>query len=426
MIKQHVLDTACHEYISKSSEETLYHISEIMLERSVFARFSCNNLQIFYNYAIKHGIYFMEEKIGKKIRAERERKKISQERLAQALGWSHHQIVSEIEQGNREIKAWELYEIAKFLNVNIDVLLGSKEQTHRHILWRQKPTEHQELIKAESIFNTECDNYNFIEEVVRGHAQFIHKQLPQITIDVKKYTLSEAYQLAESIRDNIPLGDFPASQLIRVLEEYGVKFIVLQDEISSPAACCRSDKGNFIFLNGRDVESRQLFSIAHELFHLITWDNEMLQLLEKNKQLHEKNEQLANAFAAGLLIPSEKLQIEVRKINPQCHISGPDVIALSELFQVSKDAMLYRMLNTRLISKKHHEELQKLLQHIPSSKHAGQTNTKILKSKLVRQVYLAYEHVKISRAKAAKLLHIDLCDVSDFFSEYGFVEFNAV
>jgi|GEM_PF-6346482 len=91
----------------------------------------------------------MKTDIGQRIKAERERKKISQEKLAIALGWNHHQIVSEVEQGKREVKAWELYEIAKFLHVDIDLLMGSQElQEQPYVLWRQKPTQDEKILEA--------------------------------------------------------------------------------------------------------------------------------------------------------------------------------------------------------------------------------------------------------------------------------------
>ncbi len=71
-----------------------------------------------------------------------------------------------------------------------------------------------------------------------------------------------------------------------------------------------------------------------------------------NPKIHEKNEQLANAFAAGLLIPQEKIRAEAARNCANQPISASDVIALAEKFQVSKDAMLYRMLNVNLITKK--------------------------------------------------------------------------
>lgn len=371
----------------------------------------------------------MKTDIGQRIKAERERKKISQERLAIALGWNHHQIVSDVEQGKREVKAWELYEIAKFLYVDMDVLMGSKEsQQQPYVLWRQKPSQNEKILEAR--FTNECDNYLWVEEVIsnaRLPSTAVLEELPRKKIDLANFTLEHAYQLAERIRRCMALGDFPTAQLLGVLEDrYDIKFIIDNDEMEPSAACSRSKKGCFILINGCNVEGRQYFSVAHELFHLITWDEEMLKLVDGNQEYHEKNEQLANAFAAGLLIPKEKLEIEASKICTNKSIGPSDVIALAEQFQVSKEAMLYRMRNVNLISQKQLNEIKERLQAIVNLKTSSQTMAHSLRGKYVRLVYIGLEHVKISRAKAAKLLNVDLCDLSDLFNEYGFAEVNAV
>jgi Zn-dependent peptidase ImmA (M78 family)/DNA-binding XRE family transcriptional regulator len=366
--------------------------------------------------------------LGQRIKTERENKRVSQEKLAKAVGWNHHQIVSEVEQGRREVKAWELCEIAKFLSVSIDSLLEDKTPLERPlVLWRQKPKNDEKLLEAR--FLTDCENYLWVEQLVSASEEsptLVFENLPQKKIDLRKFTLDHAYRLAESARQFLMLGDFPATQLLGILEDrYGVKFIVDTQDIEPSAASSRSFKGCFVFMNGRHPEPRQYFSIAHELFHLLTWDEEMLALVDSDPQFHEKNEQLANAFAAGLLIPQDKLQNEVARLCVNRTICAPDIIAFAEQFQVSKEAMVYRMLNIGLISKKECSELKDLLLKSISPKNSPANVVYRLKSKFVRLVYLACEHVKISRAKAAKLLNVELCDLSDVFNEYGFVEING-
>ena len=369
----------------------------------------------------------LKAEIGQRIKAEREQRRVSQEKLAEALGWNHHQIVGQVEKGEREVKAWELYEIAQFLHVELDVLLGQKKSNqHPYVLWRQKPTQDEKLLEAK--FINQCDNYFWIEQLVSESNEssiFVSEELPKIRIDLQHFTSEQAYQLAEIARQTIGLGSFPANHLVNMLQSrYGVKFIV-DDEIESPAACSRSSKGCSILINGKNTEVRQYFSIAHELFHLMTWDEELLKSVESCSRLHELNERLANAFAAGLLIPKENLQIELMHICPGRGVDIPDVVALAEQFQVSQEAMLYRLLNAGLISEAQVNKVKNLIPQQHPPKTSRQAISKILKSKYVRLVYLAYEHMKISRTKAAKLLNTDLSELPDLFNEYGFVEVNA-
>lgn len=370
----------------------------------------------------------MKAEIGQRIKIQRERRKVSQERLAEALGWKHHQIVGQVEKGEREVKAWELYEIAQFLHVDLNVLLGQKESNQLpYVLWRQKPAQDEKLLEAK--FLKQCDNYSWIEHLVSGSGEsstFVSEELPKIRIDLQNFSLEQAYHLAENARQTMGLGDFPANHLISILEgRYGVRFII-DDEIESSAACSRFPKNCYILINGKNVEVRQYFSVAHELFHLLTWDEEVLQSVEKDLRMHKHNERLANAFAAGFLIPKESLQTELRRICAERDIGIPEIVALAEQFQVSQEAMLYRLLNSKLITEVQLNEMKNRIPHLFLPRTSQQAISRVLKSKYVRLVYLAYEHMKISRAKAAKLLNTDLSELSDLFNEFGFVEFNAI
>lgn len=359
--------------------------------------------------------------IGQKIKEERERRKISQQKLADALGWKHHQVVGQVENGDREVKAWELNEIAKFLKVKLDVLLGQKEaDPEPYVLWRQKPSHNVKIFEAK--FINQCHNYSWIEELVSSESTcWISEELPRKAINLSNFTLDEAYHLSENIREKMGLGDFPANNLITVLEErFGLRFII-DEEVESSAACSRFSKGCFIMINGKNAEVRQNFSIAHELFHLITWNEELLKTVDQNDYLNKFNETLANAFAAGLLIPKEKLQTEQMRICKK-NIGIVEVIALADQFQVSHEAMLYRLLNAKLITDSELKELKPLMPSQVLSKTSRQEISRRLKTKYIRLIYLAYQSMKISRAKAAALLDIDLCELSDYFNEYGFVE----
>ena len=153
----------------------------------------------------------MRAEIGQKIKLERERKKISQEKLAKALGWNHHQIVSEVEQGKREIKAWELYEIAKFLHIDLKVLLGNQEiRQSPYVLWRQKPTHDEKLLQAQ--FVHECDNYVWIEQIVSGSQGLpavVFSELQKTKIDfhcrVTSYLPSNRFRCCYTVHEQVCL-----------------------------------------------------------------------------------------------------------------------------------------------------------------------------------------------------------------------------
>lgn len=368
----------------------------------------------------------MEPKIGQNIKKARVLRRFEQKDLAEAIGLVR-QSISDIELGKREVKALELYAIARFLGVSPASLLGQGDMDSEKavfVLWRQKPAQDERI--AEAKFVAKCEDHCWIEQLVCGSnaGHKIVNNLPNISIDLNQFSCEDAYELAESFRRETSLGDFPASQLINVLEEfYNVKFII-DDDCDASAASSRSHKGLFTLINGKNVESRQHFSIAHELFHLLTWNEELVLLVKGDEKLHKKNEQLADAFAAGLLIPQEKLRAEIARICGKSSITSADVMALAEQFRVSGLAMLYRARNLDLISKNQLEEIKSQLPVTPLFFPSAPLAYR-LRSKFVRLVYLAYERVQISRAKAAKLLGVDLSDLTDYFRQHDLIEIHA-
>lgn len=374
----------------------------------------------------------MKVELGKRIQEARKRRGVQQKALADAIGWGDRQTVSDVEHGKREVKAWELYKIAEFLHIGMNDLLPSATLPKRepYVLWRQKP---EEAKLQEGRFLQQCDNYVRLEQLLQSPDEqkiLDPEELPKRAINLSVFTSEEASNLAEVYRDRMNLGDFPATQLVDVLEDrYGIKFIIDQEDgAEHSAACSRSEKGCFILLNGKESESRQHFSIAHELFHLITWDADMLASIEKDPKLHEKNESLANDFAASLLIPQEKLRIELAKICSHNAITGVEVVVLAEKFRVSKAALLLRLRKMGLLQEKEYKKIQSTLDQVRYSLESQSHYRNIarqFRSKFVRLVYLAYERAKLSRAKAAKLLNVPLADLSNTFVDFGLLELDS-
>jgi len=50
--------------------------------------------------------------LAQRVREARKRAGLTQEQLAEAAGFSAHQMVSQIEKGERDVKAWELANLA--------------------------------------------------------------------------------------------------------------------------------------------------------------------------------------------------------------------------------------------------------------------------------------------------------------------------
>lgn len=143
-----------------------------------------------------------------------------------------------------------------------------------------------------------------------------------------------------------------ASELRRLLDIESDRFpvetiaeiprVALVPEPSLPSSACAFWTGRnwAILVNTHEAPSRQRFSAAHELHHIISHPNGNRLFGRGNTHSYEA-ERCADAFAAHLLMP----RLLVKRYWGQ----GPrDVASLSRRFEVSTQAMSYRLMQLGL------------------------------------------------------------------------------
>jgi Zn-dependent peptidase ImmA (M78 family)/DNA-binding XRE family transcriptional regulator len=360
----------------------------------------------------------MEQKtIAKRIREERERCGLSQQELAELMGWKSHASLVAIENGNKEVKAWELFKFAEILKVSPESLYSEiQEDLQPTIFWRKKGDNEKSVLLEEKHMIQCYEDYRLVERLV---AENLVKKLPQEVCDIHEADTTWANRLAEKIHRKFSLGNYPAELLQQCLEEeYGILLLSKSLENGS-ASCYRDEFGAVILLNEREVPWRQSFNLAHELFHLITWDNQLIQKIKTNSDLFKKNEKLADAFAAALLMPQQMLDLDIQGNE----LTYSFIVALAMKYRVSKQAMLWRLCYLRYISNKaveniladedflklDHFSFKKSFQSIPS-----------FSNRFVRLAYLAYEKGRLSKGRLAQMLQVKLRDVGHYLLEKGF------
>ena len=110
--------------------------------------------------------------------------------------------------------------------------------------------------------------------------------------------------------------------------------------------------------NRRHSKSRQRFTVAHELAHYrlhVTPDDlfidkgvMMWHRDEKSSTGEDQNEKEANAFAAELLMPESFIEKEIGERGLQLS-DDSDIEVLAQVFEVSVQAMTFRLLNLNII-----------------------------------------------------------------------------
>lgn len=121
--------------------------------------------------------------------------------------------------------------------------------------------------------------------------------------------------------------------------------VVYEDLPSTESGYFRSFNGQYIIgINAKHHRKRQRFTLAHELGHFylhrgkekenVAFEDEVFYRIENSSSI----EYAANEFAARLLIPADRLE---EKING----GMTDLNDLADFFEVSQDAMRYRVLS---------------------------------------------------------------------------------
>ncbi len=140
-----------------------------------------------------------------------------------------------------------------------------------------------------------------------------------------------------------------------IVAQYGISIGYAPSEDYSGVLIRKSDGGFLMGINSDETNSRMRFTIAHELAHFLFDKNKAVSIDYRNKtRLINKpeKEKRADFFAANLLMPDNLVTEDFKKAsNNTSYFSEADLIKLAELYQVSKEAMRYRLQNLNLIPK---------------------------------------------------------------------------
>lgn len=112
-----------------------------------------------------------------------------------------------------------------------------------------------------------------------------------------------------------------------------------------------------IFINNNTPKSRQIFSLFHELVHLLLHMNSISKVDESYLQYlpqAERNiEVFCNAVAAEVLIPSGDFEIQM---GPARRFDDAAVQRLADRYSVSREAILRRMLNMGVVTSSYYQQ----------------------------------------------------------------------
>lgn len=247
--------------------------------------------------------------------------------------------LSEFENGKREPKFSYLEALARTYRRSMEFFLDEQPLPQERVFWREKPEEKTEDIETE--FLRRCEQYHNLEVWCDEE---IESWLPEPKPgDPRQFGYGQAEELANTVRGQLHLGDRPGQELSRVLEEVcGIKIFHRSFEPSGAAASTKSPNyGYAVLLNSNNVRWRRNFDLAHELFHLLTWDVFRAPQDESSHVAPEDEERLATCFARNLLMPGETLRGALGRRQYDGSVSFEALFDVAREFDVSVAALLW-------------------------------------------------------------------------------------
>jgi Zn-dependent peptidase ImmA (M78 family) len=139
----------------------------------------------------------------------------------------------------------------------------------------------------------------------------------------------------------------------------GLKVVRSAADWNESGFLLRDSSETIIGINSRNAPKRQRFTIAHELGHWMLHDNKRL-IVDQSVMLYKRNdvssqatdeqEIEANSFAAELLMPRSMVREVAKTLRSNATSREDFVTAIAREFDVSIEAMGYRLINLGVLS----------------------------------------------------------------------------
>ncbi len=272
---------------------------------------------------------------GDRLRLARKKAGFSLRGLSDALaGEVTAQAIGKYERGEMMPSSRVLNRLTRVLGVSLQYLLSEQVEELEGVAFRKRSsTSARDRARVEAEVIDRLQRYLTIEEILglddgawrtpRLGSRFLGQ-------------VDDGEVVADDMRDEWRLGVDPIPNMTSLLEDRGVKVLVIAlPQRVSGIACLvrrrlRSSKVPVIVVNREVTLERRRMTLAHELAH---------HLVDANSPVH--HERAANVFAGAFLMPRTHL---VREIGTRRKAIGyRELIQLKWMYRVSAAALMMRL-----------------------------------------------------------------------------------
>ncbi len=360
--------------------------------------------------------------IGERLKLLRVKAKLGQDAMAEILGLESRQSVGAIETGIRRLSADELMRAISHFGVTLDwltnpFLLVSRKDTFS---WRQKGMSTAEL----DAFETRAGEWiAAFRELSTLNGTPLRALLPRLGLS-ERSTKADAAVMGERVAAELQLGDRPALILAEVLQaRHGILVLMLDAPQGISGAACRLTELNAILINRHERQGRRSIDMAHELFHLLTWNEMPPPRVESSSaawephatyaaKRYQKIEQLADNFAAGLLMPIDALD----KLGTPGRDAAEWLVAGADYLGVSARSLKWRLVNCG-----REPHLQHVTDEALRGAYDGRPNTALpplFSRAFVETLSRAIAQGHISTMRAARLVGLPKSELAGLFASH--------
>ncbi|MGH7824475.1 MAG: helix-turn-helix domain-containing protein [Candidatus Binatia bacterium] len=363
----------------------------------------------------------LNELIGRRLKYAREKLGLTQAEFSRRLGFKDRQTLAAIEAGQRKVTAEELVRAVEVLKVDLEFFTdGFRLIGEGQFSWRAaRETTENLLTEFEERAGRWVATYRRLGEIQGVKTTVLQ---PHLAL-TERSSFEEAAMAGEALGMEWNLGDKPALALERAIEtNMGALVLYVDAPKGISGAACQLPGLNTILINRLELEGRRNYDLAHEAFHLLTWEQmppehkELTETNHRGKGRHKRVEQLADNFAAALLMPERALVPLWRARNEQdIHVW---LNRTASEFLVSAKALKWRLINLGWLTKADLLDISEAKLTANGRPREEQQTPRLFGETFVRRLHVALAKGQLSVRRAARLLELTIEGLEQLFRGY--------
>jgi XRE family transcriptional regulator, fatty acid utilization regulator len=353
------------------------------------------------------------DQVARRLKALREARNLRQEALASSLGFGDRQTLAAIEAGTRRMSPEELVRAAQILAVDLDAFLDPYRLIGEgEFSFRAKEVDAQVLAGFQEQAGRWIATYRQLGLQAGNEPRLLGLKLELNA----RSSFEDAAASAEMLWKRWELGDVPADRLEGAMErELGVLVVYVDAPQGISGAAAHLPGLQTILVNRHEPPGRRSFDLAHELFHVLTWDAMPPGRVEPREVRRTKGnrvELMAENFAAALLMPAPLIRTRWTARGDEDPSTWLPAAA-GEL-KVSVPALQWRLVNLGLLTKAAAESIQ------PAQGARKIEETPLLFSRpFAERIAEAVDSGRLSLRRAGGLLGLSPSDLAELCDAHG-------